>query len=861
MLEWSAYVDHLLTSECGFDGLDLSFDNDNQTVGIPPIIKASVLMLDRMLERQGEFNILVFPERVQSIFIFTLVKLLHNIAEGRIERDYDPEKFSSGEHLRLGRAIVEFVCVTETPKGKGIKIKLSDMEYTAPFELFPLFQKTTNSKRLSKFDTFRAEKKAQEQMLQQLSAEEKIIKLLTDYKTHMDSSIVNMTSVISTKEQLNTCSLCGQRVKDLILVGHADYEGNVKNIGAGQLGGTPAVVLASDLYAIAQMAQNGHPIQSIIIDGSNANTLITQIDALDDLMRLGVPITCVTDVVNSFDLQPFLERNFSMWRWDKASITDSLYDVTALSSDKKIKHCAKQNLEYIVSDGKEISSAIRLLSRHRGDVQSMSAQMLKIFDRLYSMAFVVLRETVPFSEEQLSQYKHTLDECAVLLSEEKNFISEETYGDFRDVLESLKAVCSKQFVLPKHQALCEYLRTQKEKKICIVVPERTDKERVERYWQNWCRRAMLRTTIFVRYPGEYYQVQTSQFDSTVVIGWLKRAIMRKTLFSFNTQDYVVLLYDYEKRWKNYDSYRWKKALDLSHNREIIKSSFSTDQLNISTTRFEPTESIPVETPQTDEYAEIEMVLKENKYRHYIANGGTKPENETTEAIPVNYIGGYLAFYQLGHKLLSATKIIVEDSEKIETLCPEQLKLGEFIVVRETDHDLIREIADVMLKRAGKSHLRDLAGKWKTALMIESIFSSEEDIYHRLQQAGCKIGFPTFKGWMTDEDTIAPHSKQDLEFIAKATGDPVLTEKLDEIYDAAQNVRSAHIQAGRVLSAQLRNRVVEALQQYGDIDPFNIWEPIEMQMDGVGTVRILKIIDIGSPVRVDIADTNRLIDED
>ena len=86
-------------------------------------------MLDRMLERQGKFNILVFPERVQSIFIFTLVKLLHNIAEGRIERDYDPEKFSSGEHLRLGRAIVEFVCVTETPKGKGIKIKLSDIPH------------------------------------------------------------------------------------------------------------------------------------------------------------------------------------------------------------------------------------------------------------------------------------------------------------------------------------------------------------------------------------------------------------------------------------------------------------------------------------------------------------------------------------------------------------------------------------------------------------------------------------------------------------------------------------------------------------------------------------------------------------
>ena len=40
----------------------------------------------------------------------------------------------------------------------------------------------------------------------------------------------------------------------------------------------------------------------------------------------------------------------------------------------------------------------------------------------------------------------------------------------------------------------------------------------------------------------------------------------------------------------------------------------------------------------------------------------------------------------------------------------------------------------------------------------------------------------------------------------------------------------------------------------------IWDPIEMQVDDVGLVRILKIIDIGTPVIVDIADTNRLIEE-
>jgi hypothetical protein len=52
-----------------------------------------------------------------------------------------------------------------------------------------------------------------------------------------------------------------------------------------------------------------------------------------------------------------------------------------------------------------------------------------------------------------------------------------------------------------------------------------------------------------------------------------------------------------------------------------------------------------------------------------------------------------------------------------------------------------------------------------------------------------------------------------------------------------------------------------LDQYGDIDPVNIWDPIELSVDGVGTVRVLKVIDIGSPVVVDITDTNRLIDEE
>ena len=413
MLDWNEYIEQLLSRESSFDGISLSIGDTTKSVGVPPIIKASVLMLDRMLECQGKFNILVFPERIQSIFIFTLIKLLYNISEGRIERAYDPEKFQPGEHLKLGKAVAEFLRIEERYGQKHIVLRLADLETSAPIECFPLFQKTTAT-RLSKDARFTEEKKAAKAILDSVSPRAKYLKLLTDYRTHMDSSIVNMTSVINMKEQINGCKLFDQNINELLLIGQADYTGNVRNIGAGQLGGIPAIVLASDLYAIAEMARNGRPIQSIIIDGSNTGTLLSQLDALDDLMRLGVPITCVTDIVNSFDLQPFLDRKFNLWRWDETSITDKLYDVMPLSSDQKTKHCANRNVEHLISNGNEISTAIRKLSFHKGEAQTLSAQMLKLFDKLYSLAFTALREVVPFDDSQITQNRHILDECTTI---------------------------------------------------------------------------------------------------------------------------------------------------------------------------------------------------------------------------------------------------------------------------------------------------------------------------------------------------------------------------------------------------------------------------------------------------------------
>jgi len=108
-MEWNDYIAYLLASGKEFDNITISLDEGRTSTAIPPIIRASILMLDKMVEHQGKRNLLVFPEKVQSIFIFTLMKLFHNIASGKIQSNYVPTDFTVGEKLKVGNTIVEYL--------------------------------------------------------------------------------------------------------------------------------------------------------------------------------------------------------------------------------------------------------------------------------------------------------------------------------------------------------------------------------------------------------------------------------------------------------------------------------------------------------------------------------------------------------------------------------------------------------------------------------------------------------------------------------------------------------------------------------------------------------------------------------
>ena len=127
MASWNEYLSQLLSQKTEFDSVIISLDGNNTTMPVPPVIKASVIMLDQMMENMGNRNVLIFPEKSQALFLFVLMKLLHNISTGQIAHHYDPEEFAAGEMLKLGNAVAECLGPIEVNGEKHLKLRFTDM--------------------------------------------------------------------------------------------------------------------------------------------------------------------------------------------------------------------------------------------------------------------------------------------------------------------------------------------------------------------------------------------------------------------------------------------------------------------------------------------------------------------------------------------------------------------------------------------------------------------------------------------------------------------------------------------------------------------------------------------------------------
>lgn len=862
MLSWNEYIEELLSTTTVLDNMSLQY-GDN-AIAVSPIVKASIQMLESMIETEGRHNVFVFPEIKELLYEFVLSKIVFNVAAGKISITYDPHTFKSGQKLKYKNCVIEFDRYVERDfDGKErIYIRFSDGgTYGLPPEIAPIFQiADSDTKRFSKskafYDVYSAKRALEE--AKALPENRNIIEALTDYKTHLDGSIFLITNVKNAKEYFDQTFINGIPLKDVLLIGKVQTDGSIDSCYPGQLSGNPAIVLASDLYSVIKAIEQGAKVQSIIINSSQNTVIDNQLDTLDDLSREEFPILCLTDTSNSFELDVLLDRGYNVWRWDASSLVETIHASNQKTTGKRIQNCAKQALAYERVNCAEINEALHLIYSHKAEIENQGTDVIATYNKLFNLLFTSLRIAVPFEREEICRVQSILDDCKVALEHEKRFMSQELYRDLAKAITDFEKVFIISFDNPKVSKIAEIISSKKYSSVCIVISDRLDKVRCEEYWRNFAVRKHSPTIVKVLYPQEYASSDTVRYDATIIVGWLNNKNMRNVIYCYGTQEYIVLTYECEEKWRKAHTKTWSRSLSNSSNNRIVKNSFSRKaRSEISDHRF--AEATDVTQEETfDELTDIENLIQANRCRQYgISAGG---QGQIVDAYPVSFVGGYLSFYRGGHKVITVTDIITDESESISLKTPDQLVVGDFVVVREADRDIIKDIAERILENSGKPNLRSVALRWKEALKVETMFSTTEDIFETLKLHGCTKGYPTVRNWIENEDQFSLKDKNDLICIAKAMNDQMLLETVDSVYEAGQEVKGAHVQAGQYLSKLLKKQIVEALSSHEEIDAFNIWDPIELQLEDIGKVIILKIIDINRPIQIDSGNTNRLLSE-
>ena len=817
---------------------------------LPSIIRITLGLLDRFIAMDAKRLVIVLPEGNLSPFLLLTFKIVSDILEGRIKSMYDPYAFRKGQKLKCGNCVVEFDRIDSLNGTQMLYVRNAECLVGVPIEAAPMFQLTDTKRRLSKDAQFSKIKKI---LREQKKDEDAMLLVLTENKTHFDNTVFGVLPIGNTQNYINTININGRSINELLLVGKADDEGVVEVIGKGQLQGKPAIVIASNLYAVCEAIKKEEDVKMLMIDISNETILSGQLDALDDLKARGFPIVCVTDTANSFNLSTLEDRDFFVWRWDKESLIEPLLTGNTDPIVEKAKICAKQNVHYIEGLSPEIDELISMLYKMKRLVKDSTGSITLIYEKLFSLAFQYIRSLTPLSPDEKSTNTQTLGWCTEKLIEAERFCDPELHAMITKVIDILEFLNSANEMLPKVKLFRSFLLGDRSTKCCII-PEKANKERYISYWYSFCLEENIIEAISFVTPDEYIGENGVEAETTVVCGWIGKEKMRQIIYGYKTENVVVFLYGYEKRWQVPHITSWNNALHSAGRKKMFDKVLLPQNILIAPTIMET----PIETP--DELEEINMFLRENQYKHYSVGGGTRPVEETSEAIPVNYIGGYFSFYKPTHKLLSVGDIILKGKNEIQMIYPMDLSVGDFIIVREAQRDLIKEMADKILTASGVEDKRKIVTKWRESLEVDSVSTSFDNLYDKLREAGCSKTKYTVRQWIRNEDIITPQNKADLTFIAQATGDAILKELADVIYEAGKVVKSAHVQAGRNLSVLLKNQIALKLKEIGKIDPYNIWEPIDIQIDGIGNAKLLKVIDIGRKMTVDNSNINRLIRE-
>lgn len=824
-----------------------------EQASVHPILRLSASLTLKALSNASHNRLVILlPNRLYCArWIAALCTL--QIMKEEYKNGSGNTKFPKGQKLLVNRCIVEFIKKEFSQEYNRwyMKVRCKDgAHYRIPLDWALAFPPVNTDRPLSSLATVRMAVSSVQHLNNPI---DNILGIRTmGNKALFKTNVILVSRIGETERFTKENYINGTSIIDLFLWGKLGVEGNVSIMGPHQIQGNPSCIISSDLFGVSNyIGDNTDKTRGIIIDGST--NYVNNLQLLDEILDRNFPVIVISDTFDAEYLEYLTDRDFLIWQWNKQNIinSDSLTETTKSSlfapiNNSLCNYC-NQQIDQIQCDYPELSDAVdeafglrSFISRDQEDINIPYSKLIQFINDISRLVRIPDQSWQESCLQRLTLLQQQFRKQQIWLSDEAN-------QGLERIFNILIKIANQPFAGERHKVdqLDGIIRDTEESELLNIVVSRAEEvEYASSYWKSRFPEKDFKNIQF-RTISDLLDLDGSSVPTRVIIcGWLGSEKMYSLLHSYIVPKYTLLAYPFEKKWFTSASRSWIRRNNFNIHAKDFSEIFGLSEKDLKSIEYEVIE--PPEPAKKDDLDILDFELKIKAYRYYGYTSSTGYQDETCRAKLVVFNQNVFAFITESHRLPVVTDIVkggVSEGE-IPHRYVRELRVGDYILFQESNRNILREIADKGLAKDGKPDLRTTAGLWREALREAYVHnaSSFEGLVRLLSDAGCKRLPSTIKNWLYDDNQIGPGKKRDLRYIARATGNKLLLDRLEEVEAAISAVRGAHIQASNYIRHRLLASLPEIISS-GDRKGYGVQQSFQIDIEEYGRVMILRIEEI------------------
>lgn len=662
------------------------------------------------------------------------------------------------------------------------------------------------------------------------------------------------------------------RVRDLIQCGKLKRDGAIEHLSSGQIECEPTLLLASDLTVVREYIRRTEQMPLIVLDG--APTWRNRAEALSSIQMFGGHLMLCLEHKENIEIPSSWTIDFWPWtsselgsltgeRCKSGGIFSGFHSALDIYSERSIdvRLCHDPTIEETYNQIKALEPFLR------------SDETVRLQRSLFDYFLLAARATCPILHSEDMEQTFEIRIKRILQS-----LEDSRWALTAGVVSAVESLCLQYMDVMqrndtgargKVRTIESLLRSSYPETVTVITAGSWEVALARNYFEERLRL----TTDRVRFHSYGDIDDCDVTDNLIVCGWLNSARMRRLLSACVAKNITLLLYPFENAWYESAEKSWLREarlpLVVARQAELLGLSESRLPALIATEE-EQISGTNVPSSIDSDLGDFELAVRFRQLRLPLQHA--KRGEQMVEAFPVLFAGDQVAYLTASYELPLATEFIrgeADESDELTLRTVSQLEIGDYVIFRHgTQSDLIRETADIGLKRQKRLGARKTAALWREALhqFHHSHAANASDLndpktlrrtINALRAGGLNRTEQTLRWWLDEENsTIGPQHESDIEQIAAITGNLELKERISDVREAIKEVRGAHSQAAshlvKCLFSTLRARIA-------DLDPSST---MYFDIEGLGRAVVSQVeLLYTDPLSVPYSLVNRLLSED